>query len=380
MLSKACIAGPVSSGPHRLACIVWPASSGLYRLARIAWLVQLTAACPALSDPVLILTISGFCNMSWKGRIIGALIGLLFGGIGALIGFLIGYYFYDKPRNQLIAQSAEARNAFAGRGPRSAMHKTLIQSTFRLMGFVSRGAGRINESHIRQAEYFMDVMNLDAEMRALAIEGFNQGKSDDFDLHAEAMSLRSAIGSNIAMLSFLLEIQVGIALADQVLSEGEHERLLQIAIAMDVPVDKMERLIRIRFAEVQFAQFARKYAQQQQQQQQQNSQRHRSSRRSGTQGSSGQYQGGGYQHDQGSSSSGGSFVPKSELANAYEILGVDENTSWEDIRRAHKKLMLKYHPDRLASQGLPPEMIKLYTQKATDIQTAFNIIKEARGE
>ena len=42
--------------------------------------------------------------------------------------------------------------------------------------------------------------------------------------------------------------------------------------------------------------------------------------------------------------------------------------------------MLKYHPDRLASQGLPPEMVRLYTQKAQDIQAAFDLIKKARGE
>ena len=52
----------------------------------------------------------------------------------------------------------------------------------------------------------------------------------------------------------------------------------------------------------------------------------------------------------------------------------------EEVKRAHKRLMLKYHPDRLASQGLPPEMIKLYSQKAQDIQAAYNLIKESRHE
>ena len=56
------------------------------------------------------------------------------------------------------------------------------------------------------------------------------------------------------------------------------------------------------------------------------------------------------------------------------------DTPFEEIKKNHKRLMLKYHPDRLASQGLPPEMVRLYTQKAQDIQAAFDLIKKARGE
>ena len=92
----------------------------------------------------------------------------------------------------------------------------------------------------------------------------------------------------------------------------------------------------------------------------------------------------GYDQDESNSSSSDSYSYKShsssDLDNAYQILGVTKDTSWEDIRRAHKKLMLKYHPDRLASQGLPPEMVSMYTQKAQDIQAAFALIKRHLGK
>ena len=202
--------------------------------------------------------------MSWKGRIIGTLIGFLFGGVGAIVGFAIGYFFFDRPHNERVLQNIQAQNAFTGANGHSAEHKQIIGSTFCLMGYVCRGAGRINEAQIKQAEHLMDVMNLSTELRHIAIEAFNNGKSDNFDLNSECHALSSIIGRNISMLSYLLEIQVGVAIADEVLDQGEHERLLNIAMALGVNVRDMERLIRVRIAEQQFANFSRNYARQRQ--------------------------------------------------------------------------------------------------------------------
>ena len=40
-----------------------------------------------------------------------------------------------------------------------------------------------------------------------------------------------------------------------------------------------------------------------------------------------------------------------ELTEAYRILGIDENATDEEVRQAYRQLALKYHPDRIASQG-----------------------------
>ena len=43
-------------------------------------------------------------------------------------------------------------------------------------------------------------------------------------------------------------------------------------------------------------------------------------------------------------------------------------------------MMLKYHPDRLASQGLPEDMIVVYTEKAKAVQVAFEYLRDLYNE
>jgi DnaJ like chaperone protein len=42
--------------------------------------------------------------------------------------------------------------------------------------------------------------------------------------------------------------------------------------------------------------------------------------------------------------------------------------------------MSENHPDKLIARGVPDEMIKLATERSQEISTAYDVIRESRGQ
>lgn len=61
--------------------------------------------------------------------------------------------------------------------------------------------------------------------------------------------------------------------------------------------------------------------------------------------------------------------------NYYEILGVSEGASKEEIKAAFRKLSKLYHPDSYSSKNLPPEIIKEFEDKLSKINEAYYALK-----
>lgn len=56
--------------------------------------------------------------------------------------------------------------------------------------------------------------------------------------------------------------------------------------------------------------------------------------------------------------------------NPYEVLGVSENASEEEIKRAYKKLVKKYHPDRYQNNPLAD----LAEEKLQEVNEAYDML------
>ena len=62
----------------------------------------------------------------------------------------------------------------------------------------------------------------------------------------------------------------------------------------------------------------------------------------------------------------------------YDILGVPQSASLDEIKRAYRKLAQAFHPDKLA--GIPPAVAKLAEEKFKDVQEAYEILTKHRAE
>lgn len=69
------------------------------------------------------------------------------------------------------------------------------------------------------------------------------------------------------------------------------------------------------------------------------------------------------------------FISESE--SSYKILEIPKTASEPEIKKAYRKMVKKYHPDKLI--GLGEEHIKIGKQKFQKVQKAYDEIKKQRG-
>jgi len=63
----------------------------------------------------------------------------------------------------------------------------------------------------------------------------------------------------------------------------------------------------------------------------------------------------------------------------YSVLGCDPGDSNEEIKKQYRKRVSEFHPDKIASKGLPEEFTQFAEDKFREIQEAYEKIKAERG-
>ena len=72
-------------------------------------------------------------------------------------------------------------------------------------------------------------------------------------------------------------------------------------------------------------------------------------------------------------------TPQSSLKEAYELLGVSKSASLQEVKKAYRKAVKKYHPDLMKAQGKDENYIAKATQKVQQINAAYEMIKKVKG-
>lgn len=278
------------------------------------------------------------------GKILGAFFGFLFGGpFGAIFGLFLGHQF-DKARR--LNQAGFQSRTF-GAGPSQAeRQEEFFKAAFSVMGHVAKAKGQVTKEEIQLATIMMDRMNLNGEQKRAAQEAFREGKEADFPLEQVLERVKIATAGRFDLLQFFLELQISSAFADSDVHPSERNVLHRIARGLGFSSEQLERRLRMQEAAFRFQQ-------------------------GGGFGGSQQQSNGGQQWQQPSS--------RNQVADAYEVLGVSESASAQEIKRAYRKLMNEHHPDKLMAKGLPPEMMNVAKEKAQQIQHAYELIRKEKG-
>jgi len=260
----------------------------------------------------------------WTGKIIGAALGFFTGGLpGLLLGFIVGNVF-DRMSQKGRTGSAKSRGA---------SQNVFFRVTFLVMGQLAKSDGRVSEQEISQARFIMDQMGLNDAQRKEAIQYFTEGKSPHLDLQKELQQFMRAVGHRGSLIQLFLEIQLSVAYADGSLSLQEKHLLDKVCRNLGISALQFEYIhARVRASQEQFR---------------------------------GQFN----QHFQ---------TDGDDLKTAYGVLGVSQDASDAELKKAYRKLMSQHHPDKLLAKGLPEEMMKLAKEKAQEIQTAYDKVKKSR--
>ncbi len=269
--------------------------------------------------------------MRLLGKIIGLLVGGPFGWIGLLLGVFIGHLFDTGAMQRgwrrfvlmRVVRSGEQRDAF-------------FNEVFRLMGYVAKSDGRVSGPEIEAAEKAMKHMGLGRRLREEAIGFFSEGKQASFEANDSLERLMKAYGSQTAMLRMAYEMIEAVARSDSPILSGPKKAVMQM-IGRVLGIQQ-----RFSFDDL-FEQFRRA---------------------AGNAGSG-----------QGASSSSSTMSSSS----AYKMLDVSQSATDGEVKKAYRKQMSRYHPDRMIAQKKSEEDIAQATEKTQAIKKAYESICQARG-
>ncbi len=254
-------------------------------------------------------------------KLIGVIAGFILAGFwGGLLGFFIGS-FVDR----MHAYGSGGMNPL-----QNALRQTVfLETVFISMGKLAKADGHVSQDEIDHVEQFMRKLGMTAEHRLRAIALFTQGADPAFDIALTYARFMSVCGHTKNLKDVLLVYLIVMALADGHVHPAEEALLIDIAGRLGYGRETFRQMMDMVLNQGHFA--------------------------------------------------GGPASTTMALDNAYKALGASKESSDAEIKRAYRKLMSQYHPDKLMGQGLPQDMIAMATEQAKEIQVAYDMIKKSRG-
>jgi len=253
-------------------------------------------------------------------KLIGVVAGFyFFGFFGALLGVFLGS----------IIDRARAYGAGGINPLQNALRQAIfLETMFISMGKLAKADGHVSQAEIEHVELLMQKLGMTPEHRVQAIALFKRGADPAFAIDSTYARFISVCGHTRHLKHVLLVYLISMATADGGIHPAEEGVLADIAHRLGFDQTTFKQLIDMVLNQSHFA--------------------------------------------------AGQPSTEAALDDAYKALGVTKDHTDQEIKRAYRKLISQYHPDKLIGQGLPEDMIALASEKAKEIQLAHDLIERHR--
>jgi len=248
----------------------------------------------------------------------GRLVATLIGFILAgPIGAVMGFFI-----GSFLDQKTTHRHRFYNQNTQQQTHElAFFRATFLLMGYVAKSDGRVSQQEIQVTQQIMASLALSPAQKQTAKNLFRQGRDQAFSYHATIESIAPYRSAQYCQI--LINCLVQIALADGHIKPRQKQVITEICAQLGVVTPHFQHQ---------------------------------------------QYQR--YRHSQNQAET---------FSDPYKMMGIPSHAKTPAVRKAYRRLMSQYHPDKMAAKGASEAEIKQATDKTQTIRRAYEQILQARG-
>lgn len=244
---------------------------------------------------------------------------------------------------------------------------------FSVMGHIAKSDGRVSKDEIKVARGIMSELNLSKDEVNLAIKSFTRGKDADFPLANTLFDFYENFRYNIGLRERFIRVQIQAVLAGDGVSRVVANLLNATAAQLDIPSSRIQELLKEARIYNSFTTYGRKT-------EKTHNERNTYERRRSADEGFNKYQSDSqsYKRDN-KNSSETNKQSRNDLAEAHIVLGVSVGDDIKAIKRAYRRLISQYHPDKLIGRGANSAERELAHAKTIEIREAYELIKKTRG-
>ena len=258
---------------------------------------------------------------SWWGEVGGAVIGGLVGGpVGAIVGAALGHgvdsEIDSQPTSgfQDIGGAAPAADSLS---PGEEAQIRLLMGMIALAGKLAKIDGHVSKEEVAVVSAGIKELEVDEEGEAFLKNVFREAKQSPHDYREVAEDIRRLRAGQADFAAHIVGFLLHIAIADGVFSDSERVFIDEVSRILGLPQEQYRQMVE-------------------------------------------------------------EICPTERLDKCYEVLGLPRTATMAEVKARYRKLVTKFHPDKLSGKDLAAEFERFAQEKMASINEAYETILAAQ--